>query len=105
MSLKVVDVSPPVDGRVATGGRAVHLGENGRMLERIRQWFTREPAGRTELIERKHRLEGEIAMLASEARSRRRRGEDTGEVDRRLARARERHYQTRLDIDRAEPGS
>ena len=81
------------------------MSENGEMLKRLRRLFTRERIGRTELIERKHRLEGEIAILASEARSRRQRGEDTGEVDRRLARARERHYRTRLDIDRAEPGT
>ena len=75
------------------------------MRERIRRWFARERPGRAELIERKHRLEGEIALLAAEARSTRRRGDDASDVERRLAAARAKHYQTRLEIDRAEPGT
>ena len=75
------------------------------MWDRLRRLFQRERPGRTELIERKHRLEGEIAVLSSQARQIRSRGEDASDVERRLAQARERHYQTRLQIDRAEPGT
>ena len=75
------------------------------MRARLRRWFARERPGRTELIERKHRLEGEIAMLSSQARQIRSRGDDASDVERRLSRAREQHYQTRLEIDRAEPGT
>lgn len=69
-------------------------------------WFKkRHRPGRRELIERKHRLEGEINMLAAELRRLRSSGQDTSDIERRLESARSRHYQTRLDIDRAEPGS
>ncbi len=73
--------------------------------ERLRQWLRRQPPGRAELVERKHRLEGEINTLVAEARRRRGRGEDPGDVERRLAQARQRHYQTRLEIDRTEGGT
>ena len=75
------------------------------MWDRLKRWFARDRPGRTELIERKHRLEGEIAMLSARARQIRSRGEDPSDVERRLAQAREAQYQTRLEIDRAEPGT
>lgn len=58
---------------------------------------------RTELIERKHRLEGEINTLQAELRRQSMRGDDTALTESRLARARQRHYETRLEIDRASP--
>ncbi len=65
----------------------------------------RRPPGRAELIERKHRLEGEINVLSAELRRRQRLGESTGDLERKLEQARSRHHQTRMEIDRAEPGS
>jgi hypothetical protein len=56
---------------------------------------------RAELIERKHRLEGEINTLQSDLRRQERCGQDTALTESRLARARRLHYQTRLEIDRA----
>lgn len=60
----------------------------------------RKRPGRTELVQRKHRLEGEINVLRSELRRRTGRGLDTADVERRLEQAQERHFQTRLEIDR-----
>ncbi|MDH3428081.1 MAG: hypothetical protein OEM23_06555 [Gemmatimonadota bacterium] len=51
-------------------------------------------------MERKHRLEGEINLLRAELRRRRRRGQDTSDVEHRLAQTQARHHQTRLEIDR-----
>jgi len=65
----------------------------------------RPQPGRAELIDRKHRLEGEISMLAAEVRRLRTSGRPTGDVTPRLEKARSKHYQTRLEIDRADPGS
>lgn len=62
----------------------------------------RRQAGRAGLIQRKKQLEGEINLLRSELRRRRARGDDVGAVTRRLERAQQQHYQSRLDIDRAE---
>ena len=62
--------------------------------------FRRKPT-KAELVEKKHRLEGEINVLSAEVRRRRSRGESTAETERRLERARTLHYQTRLEIDRA----
>lgn len=66
------------------------------------RWFRRRPSSRTALIERKRRLEGEINVLGTELRRLQARGADTAALERRLASARERHYETRLQIDRAE---
>jgi hypothetical protein len=63
----------------------------------------RKRPSRSELVERKHRLEGEINVLRSEMRRRRGRGQSTGDVERRLARAQQQHVQTRLEIDRTAP--
>ena len=65
----------------------------------------RRRPGRAALIERKHQLEGEINVLSAELHRRRRRGDPTSDVEKRLEQARSRHFQTRLEIDRAEPGS
>ena len=61
----------------------------------------RRRPGRRELIERKHQLAGEITALSNEIRRRQARGQPSGDLDRRLEQLRSRHYQTRLDIDRA----
>jgi hypothetical protein len=63
----------------------------------------RKRQSRASLIERKHRLEGEINVLRSELRRRQRRSHDTADVERRLAQAQQRHFQTRLEIDRTAP--
>ena len=63
----------------------------------------RKRPARGQLVERKHLLEGEIATLRAELRRRRRRNQDTADIERRLARAQQRHYQTRLEIDRTAP--
>lgn len=59
--------------------------------------------GRRELVERKHALEGEINGLRAELRTRRARNEDASDVEARLARLRDQHYRTRLEIDRTDP--
>ena len=61
------------------------------------------PPGRSELVERKHRLEGEINVLRSELRRCQGRGQNTADLERRLARAQQQHFQARLDIDRTAP--
>jgi hypothetical protein len=66
----------------------------------MRIWRRRAQPGREELIDRKHRLEGEIRVLAAEVKRRRRRGGSVTELERRLAAMRQRHHQTRLRIDR-----
>jgi hypothetical protein len=63
----------------------------------------RRRPSRAELVERKHRLEGEINVLRSELRRRRGRGQPTADVERRLAQAQQQHLQTRLEIDRTAP--
>lgn len=63
------------------------------------RWRRRRPS-RAELIERKHRLEGEINALTAEVRRQQRAGEATAELEASLARLRDRHYRTRLEIDR-----
>ena len=65
--------------------------------------FRRKRPSRTELVERKHQLEGEINVLRSELRRLRRSGQDTADVERRLTEAQRRHYETRLEIDRTSP--
>lgn len=60
----------------------------------------RKRSSRAQLVQRKHTLEGEINALRAELRRQRLRGDDTTKVERRLARAQQRHYQTRLEIDR-----
>jgi len=69
------------------------------------RWLKRKRSGRAELIERKHQLEGEIRVLVAELHRRQARNEAVGDIEMRLTEARNRHYQTRLEIDRAEPGS
>lgn len=60
----------------------------------------RKRPSRAQLVQRKHTFEGEINALRAELRRERMRGHDTTEVERRLARAQQHHYQTRLEIDR-----
>ena len=68
----------------------------------LNSWRRRRRPGRAELIDLKHRLAGEIRMLDAELRSRQRSGRPTGDVQRRLELTRNRHFETRLEIDRAE---
>ena len=63
-------------------------------------WWRQRRPSRRELIDRKHRLDGEIRSLAAEVRRRRGRGEDVSGLETRLVGLRRRHYQTRLEIDR-----
>lgn len=65
------------------------------------RWKRRSP-GRRELVAQKRRLEDEIRAATADLRGAQRRGTDTGVVERRLAELRDRHYQTRLAIDRAD---
>lgn len=58
---------------------------------------------KAELVERKHRLEGEINVLRGELRARRAQGRSTREIEAKLDRATSAHYRTRLEIDRAGP--
>jgi hypothetical protein len=66
-------------------------------------WFRRRSSNpsRRQLIDRKHRLEGEIRMLAAEVRRLQGRGVDVGSQEAQLARLRSEHLETRLAIDRA----
>ncbi len=61
----------------------------------------RRRPGRAELIEQKRQLEGEINVLRGELRRLQARGADTAALEQRLASALQRHYETRLRIDRA----
>ena len=63
----------------------------------------RRRPSRVELVDRKHRLEGEINVLRGELRRLLKRGHDTAAVEHRLARAQQQHYRTRLEIDRTAP--
>lgn len=65
--------------------------------------WRRRRQGRAELIDRKHRLEGEINVLRAELRRSQHAGENTDEIERRLTAAQQRHYETRLQIDRTSP--
>lgn len=65
----------------------------------------RRGPSRRQLVERKKALEGEIQGLHAEVRSRRGRDEDASDVEARLARLRDQHYRTRLEIDRTRPGA
>jgi hypothetical protein len=60
---------------------------------------------RADLVERKRRLEGEINALRSELRRVHASGSDAAALEQRLAAIRQRHYETRLEIDRADPDS
>jgi hypothetical protein len=64
------------------------------------RWRKRQQPTRQDLIDRKHRLEGEIRALASEVSKLRARGADVDGIEARLARMRHEHHQTRLRIDR-----
>lgn len=66
------------------------------------RWRRRRRPTRTELIDKKHTLEGEISGVAADVQRAQRLGRNTGELETRLTRLRDEHYQTRLAIDRAE---
>ena len=65
--------------------------------------FGRKPLTRAELIERKHRLAGEIRSLEAERRQLAARHQPTAGVESRLDQLRNQHYRTRQEIDRADP--
>lgn len=58
---------------------------------------------RAELIERKHDIEGQIAGVTADIRRRRSRDLDAADLEARLSRLRNEHYQTRLRIDQTDP--
>lgn len=58
---------------------------------------------RSELVERKHSLEGEINVLSMELERRRSSGQRTTDLEARLDLLRNRHHRTRLEIDRTAP--
>ncbi|MCP4307691.1 MAG: hypothetical protein GY926_08235 [bacterium] len=64
------------------------------------KWRRRSKPTRQELIDLKHRLEGEIRALAADVQRRRNRGAPVDEMEARLATMRHQHHQTRLRIDR-----
>lgn len=55
---------------------------------------------RAELIDRKHRLQGEIEQLNRRIQAGNQRGENTGSLQARVEQLRHEHHQTRLRIDR-----
>ncbi len=57
------------------------------------------------MIERKHALDGQIRMLATEIERRRARNEPIGQAENSLDHLRNLHYRTRHEIDRADPRS
>ena len=67
----------------------------------MRRWLRRKSPSRTELIERKHRLEGEIAALRNEIRRRETSGRSVGDAPARLQLLQDQHLRTRLEIDRS----
>lgn len=73
----------------------------GDMVSFIRRWFGlgSQPT-RAELIDRKHRLQGEIEQLNRRIRTAGERGDDVGSLQARVQRLRDEHHQTRLRIDR-----
>lgn len=67
-------------------------------------WRRRRQPGRQELIDRKHRIAGEITMLSAEVRRRHASGRPVGDREQQLAQLRSQHYRTRLEIDQAQHG-
>ncbi|MDX2343185.1 MAG: hypothetical protein QNL12_05325 [Acidimicrobiia bacterium] len=64
------------------------------------RWPRRRRPTRSELIDRKHQLEGEIRALAADVKRSRNRGAPVDELEARLATMRHQHHQIRLRIDR-----
>ena len=69
----------------------------------MRRWLRRTQPTRSELIDRKHELEGEIRSLRAELRRLEARRASTSGIQRRIERLRDLHYRTRQEIDRADP--
>ncbi len=69
-----------------------------RLLRRLLGF--RDQPTRAELIDRKHRLQGEIDQLNRRIRAGSQRGDDVGALQSRVSRLREEHMRTRLKIDR-----
>lgn len=67
------------------------------------RWLRRDRPNRAALIERKHELEGQIRLLATEVERLRNRDASTVHAESRLAHLRNLHYRTRQAIDRADP--
>ncbi len=71
------------------------------MVKFIRRWLGAEDRPtRAELIDRKHRLQGEIEQLNRRIRAGVQRGDDVSSLQARVERLRHEHHQTRLRIDR-----
>ena len=68
-------------------------------------WKKRKGPSRAELVDRKHQLEGQINVLAAELKRLGARGEPTDALEARLDQLRNRHHQTRLQIDRTDPST
>jgi hypothetical protein len=68
-------------------------------------WRKRRSPSRAELVERKHQLEGQINVLAAELKRLSARGEPTDGLEAQLDQLRNRHFQTRLQIDRTGPST
>ena len=69
------------------------------------RWKKKGQPSRSELIDRKHRIAGEIRSARNEIQRRARQGEPVGELEHKLTQLESQHYETRLEIDRAEPRS
>lgn len=69
----------------------------------MRRRLRRKKPTRSELIERKHGLEGEIRALMAELGRLEARNASTAGVQRRLDRLRDQQYRTRHEIDRTDP--
>ncbi|MDH3301442.1 MAG: hypothetical protein OES24_13135 [Acidimicrobiia bacterium] len=71
------------------------------MVRFVRRWFGLDRRlSRAELIDRKHRLQGEIDQLNRRIRAGTRRGENVAPLQARVEQLRDEHHQTRLRIDR-----
>lgn len=71
------------------------------MVRFIRRWLRlADQPTRAELIDRKHRLQGEIEQLNRRIRAGIQRGDDVSSLQARAERLRHEHHQTRLRIDR-----
>jgi hypothetical protein len=69
------------------------------------RWKKQKAPTRAELIDRKHQLEGQINVLAAELKRLSARNEPVDNLESRLDQLRNRHHQTRLQIDRTGPST
>ena len=69
----------------------------------MRRWIRGEKPTRAELIDRKHRLSGEIRAVTAALRRLEAQNGSTARLQGRLEQLQNLQYQTRQEIDRAEP--